>query len=500
MALRSANIVGSGPNGLAAAITLAQRGVAVTVFERNAQLGGACSTAEITLPGFHHDLGSSCYPLGAASPFFKSLPLAQYGLRWIEPPAAAAHPMLDGTAALLEHDLEATAAQFAQGGDDHDARAWRLLLASSVRDFSALVEDFLQPLLRIPSNPIALATFGAAAFWPAGPLARAVFRHERARLLFGGCAGHSVLPFSHILSSATALVLAAAGHAVGWPVIAGGGQALSDALAAHLRSLGGQVALEHPVRSLRDLPPADVTMFDTSAGALAAIAGNALSPAFRTRLAHFRRGPGIFKIDYALAQPIPWRAPECLRAATIHLGGSLEEMTHSESEAFAGRIPPAADDKPFLILVQPSLFDPSRAPADQHTAWVYCHVPAGSTVDRTAAIEAQLERFAPGFRDVVLARRTWNSEDLAGWNPNLLGGDVSGGSMTLTGMLARPTLRTYRTSNPRLYLCSSSTPPGGGVHGMAGHNAARAVLSDHIEGPPNRDHRSISWLGRLSAK
>ena len=485
MPLRTANVIGSGPNGLAAAITLAQRGVAVTVFERNAQIGGACTSAEITLPGFRHDLGSSVYPLGLASPFFRSLPLAHYGLRWIEPDIPLAHPRADGPAVLLEHDLEKTAAQFSVKSDLYDARAWRLLLASSVREFPALVADFTQPLLRVPSNPVAMATFGTVAFWPASLLAQAVFRYEDAQVLFAGCAGHSVLPLTHVVSSAVAVVLAAAGHAGGWPIAAGGAQAIPDALAAYLRELGGQIVTEHPVHALRELPPADVTLFDTSVSTLTAVAGDALSPAFRTRLRHFRRGPGIFKIDYALGQPIPWADPNCLRSATVHLGGSLEEMSRSEHDAFHGHLPSPEDDKPFCILVQPSLADPSRAPRDaagqqQHTAWVYCHTPAGATADRTAAIENQIERFAPGFRDTVLARRTWNSEDLSQWNPNLRGGDVSGGSMTLGNLLARPTLRTYRTSNPRLYLCSASTPPGGGVHGMAGHNAAKAALQDHL--------------------
>lgn len=480
MPLRTANIVGSGSNGLAAAITLAQRGVEVTVFERNAQLGGACSTAELMLPGFRHDLGSSVYPLGVASPFFSTLPLAHYGLRYIEPDAPMAHPRPNGDVVFLEHSLEATAEQFAQRGAVHDARAWQLLLASSVRDFPRLVQDFMKPLLRIPSYPVEMATFGSAAVWPASLLAKAVFQSQSAQALFAGCAGHSVLPFSHIISSATALVLAAAGHAAGWPVIAGGGQSLTDALVAYLRDLGGKIVTEHPVRSLRDLPPADVTLFDTAARAFSDIAGDAITPAFRTRLMHFRRGPGIFKIDYALSEPIPWANAGCKRSATVHIGSTLEEMTVSEHDAFVGRVPPLSEDKPFLILVQPSLFDPSRAPEGKHTAWAYCHTPAGSTVDRTAAIENQIERFAPGFRDVVLGRRTWNSEDLASWNPNLLGGDVSGGSMTLSGMLARPTLRSYRTSNPRLYLCSASTPPGGGVHGMSGQNAAMTALRDHV--------------------
>lgn len=479
MSLRTANVIGSGPNGLAAAVTLALRGVAVTVFERNEQIGGACSTAELTLPGFHHDAGSSAYPMGIASPLFKALPLHRYGLRWIQPDAPIAHPLDDGTAAVLERDLDATAAQFAHGSDTHDARAWRNLLASSVRNWDELAFDFMHPLLRIPRNPVAMGFFGTLAVWPAKRLAEAVFRHEPARALFAGCAAHSVLPLTRIISSATGLVLAAAGHAVGWPVIAGGGGSLTQALAAYLRELGGTVLTGYNIAALHNLPPADITLFDTSARALDSIADTALSPAYRTRLAAFSRGPGIFKIDYALAEPIPWRAECCRRAGTVHVGGTLHEIARSEHDAFFGHIPPPAEDKPFVLLVQPSLFDRSRAPAGKHTAWAYCHVPSGSDADRTEAIERQIERFAPGFRDTVLARRTWNPGNLAAWDPNLLAGDVSGGSMTLSGMLARPTLRSYRTSNPRLYLCSASTPPGGGVHGMAGYNAAMAALQDH---------------------
>ncbi len=479
MPLRTANIIGSGVNGLAAAVALAQRGVTVTVFERNERIGGACSSAEITLPGFRHDLGSSAYPLGVASPFFKTLPLERYGLRWIEPDAPLAHPLDDGTAVMLEHSLEATAEQFVQADDRYDAHAWRALLASSVRDWEPLVSDFMQPLLRIPSHPAAMATFGTAAFWPAKLLAETVFRHPRARALFAGCAAHSVLPLTRIVSSATGLVLAAAGHTAGWPMIGGGSQALPDALAAYLGDLGGSVVTGHNVTGLRALPAADITLFDTSVRALGTIAGEALSPSFRRRLADFRRGPGIFKIDYALSAPIPWRAEACKRAGTVHIGGTLDEIARSEHNAFYGRTPPESDDKPFALLVQPSLFDPARAPAGKHTAWIYCHVPAGFTGDRTEAIERQLERFAPGFRNIVLARRTWNAADLAAWNPNLVAGDVSGGVMTLSGMLARPTLRAYRTSNPCIYLCSASTPPGGGVHGMGGFNAAMAAMQDH---------------------
>jgi len=470
MPLRTANIIGSGPNGLAAAITLAQRGVAVTVYERNPQLGGACSTADTTLPGFHHDLGSSCYPLGVASPFFNSLPLADHGLRWIEPPAPLAHPLDDGTAITLEHSLEATAAQLSP----HDAKTWRSLFASSVRDWPSLVADFTQPLLRFPSHPAAMAFFGLPALLPAQTLARTVFSDPRARALFAGCAAHSVLPLSHLASAATGIVFVASGHTTGWPIAAGGAQSITNALARYLESLGGRILLSTDIAHLSDLPPADATFFDTSVASLLTIAGTNLTPSFRSLLTRFKPGPGIFKLDFALSQPIPWRSSECLRAATVHLGGTLSEIARSEHDAFYGR----HNDRPYVLLVQPSLFDPTRAPAGHHTAWAYCHVPAGSNLDRTDVIENQIERFAPGFRDCILARRDSNAEALARWNPNLLGGDVSGGAMTLSQLLFRPTPRNYRTSNPTLYLCSSSTPPGGGVHGMCGHLAAQAALRD----------------------
>jgi len=471
--LRSANIVGSGPNGLTAAITLAQRGVDVTVYERNAQAGGACSTAEITLPGFHHDLGSSVYPLGIASPFFRTLPLQDFGLRWIEPDAPLAHPFDDGTALLLEHSLDATAAQF----EAHDARAWKSLLAPSVRDWHKLVGDFTQPLLRIPSHPIAMAFFGAAAMLPAQTLARAVFRDERTRTFFAGFAAHSMLPLTRISSAATGLVLATAGHTTGWPIVAGGAQGLTDALAAYLESLGGKILLNAEVRTLADMPPADATLFDTSVAALTRIAGDTLTPSYLTRLRHFKPGPGVFKLDFALSQPIPWRAPECARAATVHLGGSLAEIAASEHAAFYSKQRDGKHcDKPFVLLVQPSLFDPTRAPEGKHTAWAYCHIPNGSTLDYTQAIESQIERFAPGFRDCILAHHASGPAALAAWNPNLTHGDISGGAMTLSGLIARPTLKLYATSNECIFLCSSSTPPGGGVHGMCGHLAALTAI------------------------
>jgi phytoene dehydrogenase-like protein len=467
MPLQTANIIGSGPNGLAAAITLAQRGVAVTVYERNATLGGACSTGEVTLPGFHHDLGSSCYPLAVASPFFRSLPLHDHGLRWIEPPTPLAHPLDDGTAVTLEHALESTTSQLSP----HDARAWRSLFNSSVRDWPQLVEDFTQPLLRFPSHPIAMATFGPPALMPAQLLANTLFQDERARALFAGCAAHSVIPLTHLASAATSTVFVAAGHTTGWPIAANGAQSITNALASYLESLNGRIVLNADIQTLADLPASNATFFDTSVPALIRIANTALAPAYIHQLQNFRPGPGIFKLDFALSQPIPWRSPECSRAATVHLGGTLAEITRSEHDAFYGRL----NDSPYVLLVQPSLFDPSRAPQGKHTAWAYCHVPTGSIVDRTAIIEAQIERFAPGFRDTILARRASNATALAAWNPNLLAGDISGGAMTFPQLLFRPTARGYRTSNPSVYLCSSSTPPGGGVHGMCGHLAALAA-------------------------
>lgn len=471
MALRTANIVGSGPNGLSAAITLAKRGVAVTVFERNATIGGACSTGEITLPGFRHDLGSSVYPLGVASPFFRTLPLHQHGLRWIEPETPLAHPLDDGTALTLEHSLEATAAQF----EPHDARAWLMLMGSTIRDWKKLVDDFMRPLLRVPSSPVAMATFGMAAALPAEKLARSVFRGEAARSLFGGCAAHSVVPLSHLASAAVGLVLSAAANTTGWPIVAGGAQGLSNALASYLESLGGVIETEVDIQDPSDLPPADVTLFDTAADTFERIMGNELTPSFRTRLRSFQHGPGAFKVDWALSQPIPWKSKACLRAATVHVGGTLPEIAWSEFAAFHG----LPCERPFVLVTQPSLFDPSRAPEGKHTAWAYCHVPAGSNEDQTAVIEAQMERFAPGFHDCVLARKSSNSTTLGTWNQNLVAGDISGGAMTLPQLIARPTLRAYRTSNPELYLCSSSTPPGGGVHGMCGHMAAMAAIKDH---------------------
>jgi phytoene dehydrogenase-like protein len=474
MPLRSANVVGSGPNGLACAIALAQAGVRVTVYERGSDVGGACSTGEATLPGFHHDLGSSVYPLGVASPFFRTLPLERHGLKWIEPEAPLAHPLDDGTAVMLEHSVQRTAAQLGE----HDGRVWERLFAPLVDDWERLVDAVMHPLLRVPRHPVALTRFGLSAALPAVTLAKRLFRGDRARALLAGNTAHSVLPLTHLASSAPGLVLVAAAHATGWPLAAGGAQSLSHALADYLLCLGGRILLNAEVRSFAQLDPSDVTLFDTSAPALDRIAGDALTPSFRTRMRHFRQGPAAFKLDWALSAPIPWTAKECARAATVHLGGTLEELARSEAAAYSGK----RCERPFVLLVQPSLFDPGRAPEGKHTAWAYCHVPHGSREDYTASIEAQVERFAPGFRSTILARRAWSPGAFEAWNPNLIGGDLSGGAMTLTGLLTRPTAHLWRTSHPGIYLCSSSTPPGGGVHGMCGFLAAQAALRDHKQG------------------
>ncbi len=476
MPLRTANIVGSGPNGLAAAITLARQGVEVQVYERAGIVGGGVSTEELTISGFHHDVGSSVYPLGIVSPFFRTLPLEHYGLRYIQPETPLAHPLDDGTAVTLERSLTATAEQLGRA----DGKAWRTIMEPLTDNWSELVTSVMHPLTGLPRHPVRFARFGVYAGLPASTLAKWKFGGERARALFAGNAAHSVLPLSHLGSAATGLVLAASAHTSGWPLAEGGAGKLSRALANYLHSLGGRIWLNEEIASLSDLRPADVTLFDTSTRAVDRIAGAQLTDSFRTRMRHFNYGPGAFKVDWALREPIPWTAAGCRRAGTVHLGGPLAEIAASEAAAFTGK----ACGKPFVLLVQPSLFDPSRAPVSaagrqQHTAWAYCHVPNGSTADMTAAIEAQVERFAPGFRDCILARATRNCAQLEAWNPNLVGGDISGGAMTMSQLLLRPTAYLYRTSNPALYLCSSSTPPGGGVHGMCGHLAARAAMADH---------------------
>lgn len=474
MSLRTANIIGSGPNGLAAAITLAQRGAKVTVYERLAEVGGACSTGDVTLPGFRHDLGATAFPMAAGSPFLALLPLEKFGLRWIHSPAPLAHPLEDGTAVFFERDLATTAAQF----KDHDRLAWLGLLSPLVDDWPTFIDQVLRPLRRVPSHPLNMAAFGINAMMPATMLTSLLFRGTRSRTLFAGNAAHSVLPLERPGSSAAGLVLAAAAHAVGWPIVEGGAGRLTRAMADYFLSLGGKIELNADILSLTQIEDADATLFDTGPRAVDRIAGPQLSSGFRTRMRMFSYGPGAFKIDWALSGPIPWAARGVDRAATVHLGGTQREIARSEASAFKGR----SNEQPFVLLVQPSLFDPSRAPEGKHVAWAYCHVPSGSVEDYTERIEAQVERFAPGFRERILARHVQSPAQLETWNPNLIGGDVSGGAMTLSQLVNRPTAKLYETSNPKLYLCSASTPPGGGVHGMCGHLAALAAIENLDQG------------------
>jgi phytoene dehydrogenase-like protein len=470
--MTTAAIVGSGPNGLSAAITLARAGIETVVYEARETIGGCARTGEVTVPGFRHDLGSSIYPMGVASPFFNSLPLADFGLKWIEPEAPLAHPLDDGSAVMLEHDLEQTAASLGP-----DSGAYRRLMQPLADRWPDLASEVLGPLIHLPRHPILLARFGLSAMFPATLLAKTLFRGPRARALFAGNAAHSVLPLERPFSSAVALVLGAAGHATGWPIAAGGAQSISNALAAYFKSLGGRIETGRPIASLDELGAADLILADVSPRQLNLLGEKELTSKYKRSLDYFRFGPAAFKIDWALSDPIPWKAKECLRAATVHLGGTLEEIAASERAPWQNLVSP----KPFVLVAQPSLFDPSRAPAGQHTAWGYCHVPngySGPPDQIQAQIEAQVERFAPGFHDCILARKLWSTAAFEAWNPNLIGGDLSGGAMTLRQLAFRPTEWQYRTSSRRIYLCSASTPPGGAVHGMCGHLAALTALQD----------------------
>lgn len=466
-------VVGSGPNGLGAGIALARAGWSVLVVEGRETVGGGARTGELTLPGFRHDLCSAVHPMAAGSPFFRELPLAEHGLELLQPELPLAHPLDGGGAAVLARSLDETV----NGLGEEDGRAWRRLVGPVARAWDRLAPELLAPFhVPLPPKgaPFAMARFGLSALRSAAGLARSRFEGEPARALFAGLAGHSMLPLEATASAAIALVLGAAGHAVGWPIPRGGAQAISDALAAHLRSLGGEIETGRWVRSVAELPPARAYLLDVTPRQLVALAGDRLPARYLRRLLRYRYGPGVFKVDWALAEPIPWRAEACRRAGTLHLGATLLEIAAAEAAVARGGHP----ERPYVLLAQPTLTDPSRAPAGRHVAWAYCHVPNGSTVDRTAAIEAQVERFAPGFRDLILARHTADTAAMEAYDPNYVGGDINGGIQDLRQLFTRPVARLvpYSTPDPRLWICSSSTPPGGGVHGMCGYHAARAVL------------------------
>ncbi|MGI9088377.1 MAG: phytoene desaturase family protein [Chthoniobacterales bacterium] len=464
-------IVGSGPNGLAAAITLARAGHSVLVLEANASIGGGTRSAELTLPGFVHDVCSAIHPLGAGSPFFRSLPLERFGLEWIQPEIPLAHPLDDGAAACLHRDLERAAEELGDNG-------YRRLLQPFVRQWEELAAEILQPVLHFPRSPMALAHFGLNALLPATTLARLRLTNEKSRALFAGLAAHSFLPLEAVSSSAIGLVLAMAGHAIGWPFPRGGSQAIARALAGYLHELGGEIKVNQRVESLDELPKARAVILDVTPWQLRRLAGERLPRAYERKLKRYRHAPGVCKIDYALSAPIPWKADSCRRAGTVHVGGTLAEIAAGERAVARGQHP----ERPFVLVAQQSLFDETRAPRGQHTLWAYGHVPNESSVDLSEAIERQIERFAPGFRDCILARHVVRASELEKTNANLIGGDINGGAATLRQVLARPVVSPapYRTPLPGVYLCSSSTPPGGGVHGMCGYHAAQTALRDRF--------------------
>jgi phytoene dehydrogenase-like protein len=461
-------VVGAGPNGLAAAITLARRGLSVHVIEAADEVGGACRTAELTLPGFRHDVGASVLPFASSSRFFRDFPASRYGLELIHSRAPLAHPLDGEDAVLFERSVDDTAAGL--GGD---AARYRRLFSAATRHQQSLLDQFLGPL-RAPRHPLQVAAFGVPALLPAAVLSRAAFRGGRARALFAGMAAHSMLSLNSPASASMGLVMAMVGHAVGWPVVRGGAGNVTRALAAHLADLGGTIETGRAISSLDQLPRARVRLLDLVPRDIERICADALPPRYRRGLLRYRYGPGVFKLDWALDGPIPWADARCADAATVHLAGSFEEVVASEAAVAAGH----HAEKPFVILVQPSLFDSERAPEGRHTAWAYCHVPNGSRRDMTAEIESQVERFAPGFRDRIAGRHAFDTAALEAYDANLVGGDINAGTFSLGQLFTRPTARMppYTTPNPGIVICSAATPPGGAVHGMCGWWAARAAL------------------------
>jgi phytoene dehydrogenase-like protein len=462
-------VVGSGPNGLSAAIALQQAGLSVLILEARDTIGGGLRSAELTLPDFVHDICSAIHPLAAGSPFFSTIPLEKFGLEYIYPEFAAAHPFDDGTAAALRGGVEDTAETLGI-----DKETYRKLLNPLVNNWPGMVKDLLGPL-HFPKHPIDMAAFGLNALRSATSLA-GKFKSREARGLWAGMAAHSLQPLSNLATSAFGLVLMAAGHIKGWPVAKGGSKQIANALGSYFLSIGGKIETGIPVRTMKDIPASAVVLFDLTPKQILEIAGERFSGIYSWQLRRYRYGMGVFKIDWALDGPIPFTAPECCKAGTVHLGNTYEEIVYGEEMTNAGILP----EKPFVLLAQQSLFDPLRAPKGKHTAWAYCHVPNGSEKDMTNAIENQVERFAPGFKDLILAKHKMNTREIEDYNSNYIGGDINGGVIDLGQLFTRPVLRSspYRTSARGIYICSSSTPPGGGVHGMCGYNAAKQALKD----------------------
>lgn len=463
-------VVGAGPNGLSASIVLAQAGLSVLVIEGSKTIGGGTRSAELTLPGFLHDICSAVHPMAVGSPFFRMMPLSEHGLEWIESPAELAHPFDDGTAVTLQRSIKESALEFGANSNQYVE-----FMRPLVEDWAKL-ENALLGLPRLPHHPAAAAKFGLLALRSASGLARSTFANAKARAVFAGLAAHAALPLDRVPSGAFGLVLGISIHTSGWPFPRGGAQKIADALASYLRSLGGEIVTSRMVESLEQLPPSRVVLCDVTPRQILRIAGAQFPDAFRRLLERYRYGPGACKVDWALDGPIPWTACACQRAGTVHLGGTLEELEMSERAPWRGEVA----EKPFVLLAQPTLFDSSRAPAGKHVAWAYCHVPNGSNANVADAIEQQIERFAPGFRKLILKRNVITAAALESYNPNLVGGDFSGGSSELDQLLLRPTWRAYRTPLKNLYLCSAATPPGAGVHGMCGYWAAQAALKDHF--------------------
>jgi phytoene dehydrogenase-like protein len=464
-------VVGSGPNGLAAAITLARAGRTVIVFEARDKIGGGCRTGELTLPGFAHDICAAIHPMGVASPFMRKLPLEQYGVEWIQPPAPLAHPFDDGSVAVLERSIEATGMWL---GDD--AAAYRRLMMPLVRHWEQLVEDALGPLPLPPRHPLILSRFGLQAIRSIRGVAESRFKGERARALVAGIAAHAMLSLESPVSAAFGLMLGMLGHAVGWPIPRGGSQSIVDAMAAYLRTLGGEIVTGMEVESLEMLPSTHAILCDVTPRQLLRIAHLQLPQGYQYQLQRYRYGPGVCKVDIALDGPIPWKAEACLRAGTVHIGGTLAEIAGAERAVWRGE----HAERPYVLLAQQSLFDPTRAPAGKHTVWAYCHVPGGSSCDVSERIIDQIERFAPGFRERILAKHVLTAAEMERYNPNYIGGDINGGVQDIWQLFTRPTIRLkpYSTPIKGLYLCSSSTPPGGAVHGLCGYFAAKAALRE----------------------